>query len=174
MIGCGVFDRQGLQTATGNSAGCFLVDNQYRQIALDLARAGLREGERVRLNVVSNSMAPFLRPGDAVWAEPAVPASLRRGDVVVVRREGDLVTHRLVAVGDGQWYTKGDNVRYLDPPVTVDAILGRVVAIERGGDRIELRGYRWLIVSRVLGLASWWEARLFRVGRRVKRLGGSS
>jgi signal peptidase I len=153
---------------------CSLIDNQYRQIALDLARAGLREGDRVRLNVTGNSMAPLLRPGDAVWAEPAVPASLRRGDVVVVRCAGGLVTHRLVAVGDGEWYTKGDNARHLDPPVTADAILGRVVAIERGGDRIELRGRQWAIVSRVLGLASWWEARLFQVGRRVKRLGGGS
>jgi len=86
-----------------------------------LARAGLREGERVRLNVAGNSMAPLCNLGDAVWAEPAVPASLRRGDVIVVRRAGGLVTHRLVALGDGEWYTKGDNARHLDPPVTADA-----------------------------------------------------
>ena len=152
----------------------FTADHHYRQIALDLARAGLREGERVRLNVAGNSMAPLLRPGDAVWAEPALPASLRRGDVIVVRRAGGLVTHRLVALGDGEWYTKGDNARHLDPPVTADAILGRVVAIERGGDRIELRGRQWAIVSRVLGLASWWQARLFQVGRRLKHLGRGS
>ena len=151
-----------------------MIDNHYRQIALELARAGLSDGERVRLNVAGNSMAPLLHGGDAVWAEPVLPASLRRGDIIVVRREQELVTHRLVAVGDGKWYTKGDNARHLDPPMTADAILGRVVAIERRGRRIELRGRRWAIVSRLLGFASWWQARLFRVGRRVKGMGGGS
>ncbi|MFQ5596360.1 MAG: S24/S26 family peptidase [Anaerolineae bacterium] len=147
--------------------------NNYRRLALDLVSAGFAEGNPIRLKVTSNSMAPLLRAGDAVWAEPALPASLRRGDVVVIQHAGGLVTHRLVAVGDGEWLTKGDNTRRLDPPVKANAILGRVVAIERGGDRIELRGRQWAIVNRLMGLASWWGARFFRAGRQVKRLGGS-
>lgn len=143
--------------------------DDYSQITPELVRAGLAAGNRVRLSVTGDSMAPFLRRGDAVWAEPASVAGLRRGDLVVVQRQRELVTHRVVKVDGAAVYTKGDNVSYLDAPVAVDAIVGRVVAVERRSGRMELEGRSWRVANRLLGLLGWWEIRVFQMGRRVKR-----
>lgn len=145
------------------------MSDRYRHTALELTRSSLAAAGRLRLSVISDSMAPLVRRGDAVWVAPAEPAVLRHGDVIVVQREDELVTHRLVAVRDEMWFTKGDSVSSLDPPVNTDAILGRVVAVERDGTQIDLRGLRWTVVNRLLGLIGWWEVRLFEVGRQVKR-----
>lgn len=142
--------------------------DRYCRIALDITRAGLSVRNQLRLHVVGWSMMPLLRPGDAVWVEPAGPASLRRGDLVVTWRGGELVTHRLVAVDHRGWHTKGDSQRHADSPVVAEAVLGRITAIEREGNRIELDSRRWRTINCWLGWLGWWEARLLQVGRRLK------
>ena len=62
---------------------------------------------------------------------------LRPGEVVAVAGAGSLVIHRLVHVGSGDRagyvITKGDALRLPDPPVSVDAVVGRVSAIRVRG-----------------------------------------
>src|SRR5262245_42576463 len=59
--------------------------------------------------VVGSSMEPKLERGDLVVTRPA--ADYRVGDVVLFhdRDLGRDVLHRIVAVGDGRFVTKGDN-----------------------------------------------------------------
>ena len=76
-------------------------------------------------------MAPLLLPGDGVHVVRANEADLRRGDLIVVQRAGELITHRVVGRVRGRWHTKGDNLRTLDPPFAGAELLGQVVAIDR-------------------------------------------
>jgi hypothetical protein len=140
---------------------------EYRQQALDLAQGALPPGGTLRLTVVSDSMTPLLLPGDGVLVAQAAEAELRLGDLIVVRRAGELVTHRVVGRACGRWLTKGDNLRTLDPPVVSSDLIGRVVAIERQSARTDLETGRWRRVNGLLGWLSWWEARVYRAARRV-------
>ena len=95
---------------------------------------------RVRLRVSGTSMAPAIRPGDLLSVEPADPAELSPGEIVVFTREGRLIAHRLVgkteSVGEGFLVTRGDRARRNDSPVSGAELVGRVTGIERGGSPV--------------------------------------
>lgn len=81
-------------------------------------------------------MWPTLRSGDFVhWETLQRPP--RRGDVLVFRGAQALVVHRVISTQPLR--LRGDNCLASDPPLTGDAILGRVVAVERAGKRLS----RW-------------------------------
>jgi hypothetical protein len=79
------------------------------------------------------SMAPALRPGDRLRVEPFGAAPPSAGEVVVARRGARLVTHRLRSLASGRAITRGDGCLRADPPIAVEALVGRVVEIRRGG-----------------------------------------
>ena len=124
---------------------------------------------RFRLQVTGHSMAPLLRPGDQVIAERVEGEALRRGDLVVIRRDSALVTHRLISPDQGEgWYTKGDNSLSPDPLVPAAAILGRVVAVEGERGRLDFCEPRWAALNRGLGRLGRWQAAVLGAGRRLK------
>jgi hypothetical protein len=88
------------------------------------------------------SMSPALRDGDelrvAGFTEADPP---RAGEIVIARRGQRLVTHRLVAIADGYATTRPDLGHGDDPPIPVDALVGRVVGVRRKRLR---RWMRWL------------------------------
>ena len=141
----------------------------YRQIAGQIAKEESRVGDQIRLRVISDSMAPLLKVGDTVIVVPNSPAALRRGDVIVVWRNEEFITHRLVARRHDHCYTKGDRFRYLDPPVDNEAVLGKVIAVQRGDFVVNFCGPRWMLTNRIEGVLNWWEALFFEFGRKVKR-----
>ena len=65
----------------------------YRQIAGKIAKEESQVGDKIRLRVISDSMAPLLKVGDTVIVFPNSPAALRRGDVIVVWRNEEFITH---------------------------------------------------------------------------------
>ena len=140
----------------------------YKTAAFSLLARALRRGETVQLAIDGQSMAPFLRSGDGVFVAAVAPEEIRRGDLIVVEREADWVTHRVVAIREGDWITKGDHLPHLDPPVPAEAILGRVVAVERNGIRRACSGLRWTISSRMMAWLSWAEGGIVGIGRAVK------
>jgi hypothetical protein len=88
-------------------------------------------------------MSPALRDGDelrVVAFSDADPA--RAGEIVLTRRGPRLVTHRLVSIGDGLVTTRPDMGNGDDPPIAVEALLGRVVEVRRRGWR------RWAALLR--------------------------
>ncbi|HEY0607716.1 MAG TPA: S24/S26 family peptidase [Herpetosiphonaceae bacterium] len=133
------------------------TSDRYSAVALDLMRRSGQNGAATRLVVTGTSMLPLLRPGDAVWLMATDAATLRPGDLLLIRQQGVWLTHRLIAVGAERWQTKGDNNRLADPPVTAQEIEGRIVALERGGTSIDLRRRRWRVASRLLGQVSRFE-----------------
>jgi hypothetical protein len=118
--------------------------------------------EPLRLTVISDSMWPLLRAGDAVRVQPIEPAAIRVGDVVVVRRGADLITHRVIDIDGEHWVTRGDNAVFADAPVPWAACLGRVSAIEHGADPIDLAQPQWSRLNRRL-------AQIGRVQWRINR-----
>jgi len=104
--------------------------------------------EALRVMVTSDSMRPLLRGGDVVVVQSTDPHAVQPGAVLVVQRGGEWITHRLLAVDERGWHTHGDNTRYGDEAVSADQIVGRVIAIERGGQTIDLQQPRWRAVDR--------------------------
>ena len=85
--------------------------------------------------VISDSMYPQIRTGDAVVMKNIDPAKVKTGDIIIFRNPGkpeDLVIHRVVAVsesGQAHFYsTKGDNNPAGDDwQVTMGQVVGGVV-----------------------------------------------
>jgi hypothetical protein len=118
--------------------------------------------EPLRLIVISDSMWPLLRTGDAIRVQPTEPTDIHVGDVVVVQCGADLITHRLISVDGERWVTRGDNAVFADAPAPRATCLGRVSAIERGIDRIDIAQPRWRQLNRRLSYLSRVQWRLSR------------
>lgn len=113
-------------------------------------RAWRREGGTLRVRVVGWSMAPLLHPGDLIEVEPCPAGALRAGDLVLVRQGGGLLAHRLLRAAGPLLLLRGDALPAADPPIPGEAALGRVLARERGGRRVALRGLIWTMLGRAL------------------------
>ena len=87
----------------------------------------------VRTSTRGSSMYPLISTGDRITISPE--KNLGIGNVIVFKRDDQMVCHRLVRVfeKDGMKYyqTRGDSFFNLDEPVTLNQILGKVIRIER-------------------------------------------
>jgi signal peptidase len=83
-----------------------------------LAIVGLRLAGYAPLVVLSGSMEPALPVGSVVFTHQVPAASVAPGQVITFERPGpthELITHRVVAVRDGAFRTKGDANAAIDP-----------------------------------------------------------
>ena len=145
------------------------VAKSYAAAARDLAWELSESGQRLKLEVISPSMLPILRPGDKIVVQNTGAESLEIGDVVIALRKGEFITHRLVGLGSKEYYTKGDNARYLDPPVKLESILGKVIAIEREDNIIDLQSPGWKLANRILGRYHALAGLKFRLLRQIRK-----
>lgn len=141
------------------------IEERYLDAARALARVGVN-GQHTRIRVTGQSMLPVLRAGDVVIAQAVQPAQARRGDVLVVQSGGDWVTHRLVHLSAAAVHLRGDALTAADQSVPLDAIVGRVSAIERDERRIDWQARRWRVANRLAGAIGFthyrWSAGLRR------------
>ena len=106
-------------------------------------RALLDDGLSVRFEAGGRSMLPTIRDGDTLVVEPVDPASISRGDVIVVGGPFSVRAHRVVSFADhgsGSIILRGDALLAPDAPVSPERILGRVAGVERNGRRQAVRG----------------------------------
>ena len=94
---------------------------------------------------VGGSMYPFIRSRDVIHIKPAHRASLRYGDIILFCDEkGGLLAHRIIKkrkTGDrSAFFVKGDALAGDDGYIEREAIIGKVVAIEKGKRLIDLDG----------------------------------
>ena len=144
---------------------CAAQDNDlYMKVVRDVLRQDQAAGP-LRLPVVSDSMRPLLRAGDWIFVEAVTPALLQLGDIIVAQRGAELITHRLLARDGAGWLTHGDNTRVLDRVVPAEEIVGRVSAIERGAQRLDLRTRQWQTANRWIGRIDRAKLRVFQAGR---------
>jgi signal peptidase I len=103
--------------------------------------------------VTGSSMRPTMRDGDRLVGD-FQPGTLRHGDILLFRQDGQLVVHRLVGrrsrSGEVGLVTRGDGRLMPDPLVLRDRVLGIVTAAERGGIWRDFRSrgpraYGWLL-----------------------------
>ncbi|AXJ02479.1 Peptidase S24 [Cyclonatronum proteinivorum] len=103
----------------------------------------LKRGYHVRIKAGGQSMYPYLLNGDQLEVEPATLETLEPGDIVVFRRNQNLIAHRLHQVtGSGEHIrglSIGDSGLSKDEMLTPDIVAGRVVARVRDGEEKPLR-----------------------------------
>lgn len=112
----------------------------------------LREGNTIQIKPQGYSMYPVLVPGrDEAIIEPVQNKVLKRGDVVLYRRDpevtgGILVLHRIWKRKDDGFYLVGDNQKEIEGPLRADQIKGVMVELVRNGKCISVNNllYRFL------------------------------
>jgi phage repressor protein C with HTH and peptisase S24 domain len=112
------------------------------EVIIDL----LQRGHAVEFRVRGDSMHPVIREDDSVHVEPS--RDVRTGDVVLTLAHRGLTAHRVIACNGETIVTRGDNTPEADAPVALAKVLGKVVWVERDGQRRAVkREYvflRWL------------------------------
>jgi hypothetical protein len=115
-------------------------------IARTLAEEVLRTFGEVRLRVFGTSMAPSILPGDFISVQRAALQDISLGEVVLFSRGDRLFLHRVVNRNvpnsadipfESCLITRGDRLCHDDPPICSVELLGRVVSIQRGTQRLK-------------------------------------
>lgn len=115
---------------------------------LDLEQL-LEEGNRIRVKPQGYSMYPLLVPGrDEVVIEREDPSGLRRGDIVLFRREGSiLVLHRICHRRGDDFFMVGDNQKQVEGPIGITQIKGKVKTVIRDGRTISVENQLYRMYS---------------------------
>jgi signal peptidase I len=125
----------------------------------------LAAGETVYFRVTSGSMSPLLQTGDVVGVERTAPETCRIGDIIVIRREHDYLTHRLIHKSGEFWQTKGDNVLRPDSPIRPNSVLGRVTRVRKSGGTWNLQTARQRQIALLLAKLSRREWQVYNIAR---------
>ena len=72
------------------------------------------------------SMLPAIEPGNAVIIDTVVER-IDIGDIIVYTYDGNFVGHRVIAITQDGFITKGDNNPYPDNLVPTEAVVGKIV-----------------------------------------------
>lgn len=162
----------GIQTS--QPAGALVADPESLSPHQLLAR--IAERGHIVLRVVGGSMGPWFIPGDFIIVQEVKAPTVRRGDVVVFRRGGLLIAHRVVKVlgagstGELRWKTKGDSAERCDPVVLEGELIGRVGFVERAGRSISLQSPSWIATGWLLALISPSSRFLYPLAHAITRL----
>lgn len=129
-----------------------------------------------RMRMKGNSMSPFINEDDILLIDPQ-PKNIRIGDVVVYRRDGKCIAHRVVGIrksGPGaQLILKGDNISVPDSPIPREIVIGKVSGRENASKITDYTSRRWLFLNTVIAVVSLVGGRshIFRrIFRRLCRL----
>ncbi len=101
----------------------------------------LARGEHIKVKIVDKGMMPTINMGDIAEVVPVQTSTLKAGALVFMRQNENFVVRRIVEAiysGRGEFRVKGDNQVDPEPNVPAGNILGKVVTIERDGQRIEM------------------------------------
>lgn len=114
----------------------------------------LSNGSAVCLYPRGYSMYPLFVPGrDQAVISPLPDAGgrrLKRGDVVLYRREGSiLVLHRIWKVTDKGVYLVGDNQTEVEGPIKHSQMRGILTSFIRNGREVSVRQPVYVLVSRM-------------------------
>jgi signal peptidase I len=135
------------------------MENEGDRELLDaLLELSQQAGRRIWWTFVGTSMSPYIKAGDMVLFQHTLKPT-RLGDVVVFRRAGGLIAHRVVLIkkhgNKGVYRTKGDNSFSFDAPITQSAILGSVVSIQKNSRPISLERSHIKFLNLLLAFCSY-------------------
>ena len=126
-----------------------MLNSSHHQLISSLLETDLHIGDQIQFNVTSNSMQPIMQIGDLIIVEVVNTEIIKPGDVIVIRRMDDFLTHRVISIKKDGWLTKGDNNVTMDPIVKKENLIGLVKELHKNNHRIVLETTR---LGRVKGL----------------------
>ena len=111
----------------------------------------LEEDNIIQMKPQGWSMYPLIYYGrDAAVIEPADVEKLKRGDVVLYRRDkGILVLHRIWKRTEEGFYLVGDNQVEIEGPLRPDQMKGRMIRVIRKGKEISVDSVGYKLYARV-------------------------
>jgi signal peptidase I len=126
-----------------------MTNSSQHQLISSLIETKLNVGDKIQFNVTSNSMQPIIQIGDIIVAEVVKANIIQPGDIIVIRRMDDFLTHRVISSTKVGWLTKGDNNAMMDPIAKTDHLIGLVTEVHKNNQRIILESTR---LERVKGI----------------------
>lgn len=104
----------------------------------------LEEAESVPLVISGRSMSPFLVHGrDTVYLSK-VTAPLKRGDMILYRRDsGAYILHRIIRADKETYDLVGDGQSGIEPGIRRDQVLAVVAAVRRKGKLLRSGSFCW-------------------------------
>lgn len=107
------------------------------------------ENSRVSVIVTGNSMYPFLREGiDSVELMKPDFDRLKKLDIVLIKRKnGVYVLHRVCRKEADHFFMVGDNQVYIEGPLYPEQLIAVVSSVNKKSRSIPSRSYRLLILA---------------------------
>ena len=107
---------------------------------MTLSEEILKRNIVIRIKINGVSMLPFIRTGDAVIIKPFQLKEAAPGDIVAFSdiTHDNIICHRLIKKCNSTLIIKADNRMLGYEKVSPDALLGKVILIERNGTIISL------------------------------------
>lgn len=112
---------------------------------LELSKGIFRKGKSARFQAKGWSMRPFIRDGDFIVVSPIENSSIKTGDVVFcITTENKAIVHRVIKKykkdKDNRitMFIKGDATFSSPEKVEMQNVLGKVVEVERNGQKKRL------------------------------------
>ena len=111
----------------------------------------LSNGKSVRFPPTGYSMYPMFIPDrDEAIVSPLSNTTLKRGDVVLYRRDGSiLVLHRICRINKKGIYLVGDNQSEIEGPLRHDQIKGILTAFIRNNKMISAKNSIYLLSAHI-------------------------
>lgn len=126
------------------------------------AEEALSAGKTLRINPEGTSMLPLIKAGrDSIYINGVFFEDVKKGDIILYRDEYHrLILHRLVKKTPTAFYTVGDNQLVAAGPYKKEALLGKMVGMNRKGKFLDsrqtsMRLYSsiWMVRRRLLLIA---------------------
>lgn len=151
-----------------------LSDNKIEEIALNLLNGAEKASGLVKFVYNGNSMYPMLREGDILLVKYSEANTLAMGDLVAYRSKGAVIVHRFLyrkeISGKSFIVAKADNRWWTDKPFGYESLLGKVTELQKGSQRLILRGFLWRSAGWVIGSLSLIEGMVFENIQSLSRL----
>ena len=109
----------------------------------------LQQDRKVWITVTGMSMYPFLREDkDSVELSYSNFNLIQRGDIVLIRRRcGDYVLHRVLVKESKVFYIVGDAQQWIEGPLEAEQLIASVVAVRRGSHTIDCKNLIWKLLT---------------------------
>lgn len=121
-----------------------ILEARIEAACCDLMSEVVRGAGEASVKVTGFSMLPAIWPGDVLRVRRLSADEVRAGQVVVYRRDGKLVAHRVICAPRGAGeavITRGDSVPLADAPVETSELVGQVVGIGRRGRAVRVESW---------------------------------
>lgn len=77
--------------------------------------------------VTTGSMSGTIEINDVIIVK--ITNDVKNKDIITFENKGEIITHRIVAVKEDEYFTKGDANSGEDVPIKKDAVIGKVIKI---------------------------------------------